>query len=182
MVLERLYTYLKKVSDGLEQVLQFLAALLTFICFVTVFLQVFNRYIMVKQTLIPWTSISWTDELSRFLLVAIGYIALSLCYRHGLLSRADMIYCRLGKGSKKILYIIETLLIFIFLMYTIKYGIEFAQSSSIYKSDMLRIPGNYLYLIPVIGEVLTMFEVFTEFIGVIGNQIEPFECLVFLTS
>lgn len=181
-ILGKVYLVLKKVSDKLAIFIEFLSALLVFFCFFTVFLQVFNRYIMVKQTLIPWESISWTDELARFLLVGIGYAALSLCYRHGLLSRADMIYSKMRGGSKKALYIVETILIAIFLFYAIKYGLEFAQTSSHYKSDILRIPGNYLYLIPVIGEFLIGFEVLTEFIGVISGQVEPFDCIVPLAN
>lgn len=176
-MLKSVYRVLRCISDRIEKVMQMVSALLILFCFFSVFLQVLNRYVMVKQTIIPWKSISWTDELARFLLVAIGYAALSLCYKNGMLSRADMVYCKLKPLNKKALYVIETAMILIFLYHAIKYGIEFAAASKIYKSDMLRIPGNYLYLIPVIGECLISFDIITELIGVLSNQIEPFECM-----
>lgn len=175
--LGKVYTVLKKISDKIDGVMKVISAILVFACFFTVFLQVFNRYVMVKQTLIPWKSISWTDEMARFLLVGIGYAALSLCYRHGMLSRADMVYSKMSGIRKKVLYIVETILIFIFLFYAIKYGLEFAATSANYRSEMLKIPGNYLYLIPVIGEFLIGFDVLTEFIGVLSGKVEPFDCL-----
>lgn len=174
---KRVYKVLRCISDRIEKVMQAVSALLVLFCFFTVLLQVINRYVLVKQTLIPWKSISWTDELARFLLVAIGYAALSLCYKGGMLSRADMFYCKLKPWNKKVLYIIETVMILIFLVAAIKYGLEFAETSRIYKSDMLRIPGNILYLIPVVGECLIGFDVMTELVGVVSNQIEPFECM-----
>lgn len=177
-VLQKIYHILKAISDRVEKIVEVLSAIMVFACFCSVLLQVINRYIMVKQTLIPWTSISWTDELSRFLLIGIAYCALGMCYRHGQLSRADMIYSKLKPAPKKILYTLETTGIMVFVGYTIYYGIQFARVNSIYHSDMLRIPGNILYMIPVIGMLLIGFEVLVEFFGVISNQLTPFECVV----
>lgn len=176
--IKSVYHVLLTISMLLEKVVKVIAAFLVFACFCSVFLQVFNRYVMVKQTFIPWTSISWTDELSRFLLIGIAYISLGMCYRRGMLSRADMIYSRLKPKAKKLLYIIETVLIGIFIVNVCRYGIQFAAANAIYHSDMLRIPGNLLYLIPVIGSCLIGYEVVTEFFGVICGEIEPFESVV----
>lgn len=176
--IRRIYFGMKRVSDGLEQVVKVIAAVLVFSCFCSVFLQVLNRYVLVKQTLIPWTSISWTDELSRFLLIGIAYISLGMCYRRGQLSRADMIFSRLKPGAKKILYIAETLIILVFIFHACRYGIQFADANGIYRSDMLRVPGNLLYLIPVVGSILIGYEVVTELFGVLCGEVEPFECIV----
>lgn len=176
-ILQKIYIILKAISDVAAKIARALSAIMVFACFCSVLLQVINRYIMVKQTLIPWTSVSWTDELSRFLLIGIAYSALGLCYRQGQLSRADMIYCRLKPARKKILYILETAGIMVFISYAVYYGTKFAQVNVIYHSDMLRIPGNILYMIPVIGMLLVGFEVIVEFFGVVSNQIEPFECV-----
>lgn len=181
-VLKRIYHILLNISDLAEKLVQVISAILVFSCFCSVFLQVFNRYVMVKQTLIPWNSISWTDELSRFLLIGIAYVSLGMCYRRGMLSRADMIYSRLKPVPKKALYLFETLLILIFIFNACRYGLQFASVNSIYRSDMLRIPGNILYLIPVIGSGLIGFEVITELFGVIAGELEPFESVVSQTQ
>lgn len=177
-ILKRIYHFLLYLSNRMEQVVRVIAAVLVFACFCSVFLQVFNRYVMVKQTLIPWTSISWTDELSRFLLIGISYLSLGMCYRRGMLSRADMIYSRLKPAHKKALYLFETLLIGIFIFSACRYGIQFAKVNAIYRSDMLRVPGNLLYLIPVIGGFLVGFEVITELFGVLSGEVPPFESVI----
>lgn len=176
--LKTVYHILLCISEQIERVVRVVSAFLVFACFCSVFLQVFNRYVMVKQTLIPWTSISWTDELSRFLLIGIAYVSLGMCYRRGMLSRADMIYSRLKPLPKKLLYLVETALIAIFIISACRYGLQFAKVNAIYRSDMLRIPGNLLYLIPVIGSILIGFEVLTELFGVLSGEIEPFESVV----
>ncbi len=175
--LARAYQKLRKVSDGIERVLKFLTSSLILLCSLSVFLQVINRYILVKQTLFEWKSISWTDELSRLLMVLMAYLAMSMCYKHGQLSRADILYTRLKGKSKKVLYCIETVMIFVFLVAVIVYGIQFASANKIFRSESLRIPGNILYLIPVIGFILMFFQVAVEFIGVISGEVEPFDCI-----
>lgn len=176
--LEQIYIILRKSSDAIEKVLKFITAILLLLCSFSVFLQVVNRYILVKQTLFPWRSISWTDELSRLLMVTLAYLAMGLCYKHGQLSRADMVYTRLNGKAKYILYYLECLIIGIFLVYAIKYGIEFALANKIYRSESLSIPGNVLYMIPVVGFVLMFYQVIVEVVGVIAGKIRPFDSLV----
>lgn len=176
-LLKRIFTVLKKGSDLAERLIQILNAALVFGCFLAVFFQVINRYILVKQTLFPWKSITWTDELSRFLLVGITYFSLGQIYKYGQMSRADMVYSRLKPGARKVLYLLEFVMIAIFLGTMIKYGLEFAKANRIYKSEMLRIPGNILYLIPVAGGVLISYELITELFGVLCGEVQPFESL-----
>lgn len=176
-ILKRFYTVLKRVSDIVEKGLMLLSALLVFACFLAVFFQVINRYVLVKQTLFHWTSISWTDELARFLLVAISFLTLGQIYKHGQMSRADMIFAHLRPIPKKLLYIVEFVMIGIYIVAACKYGIQFALANSIYKSELLRIPGQMLYMIPVIGHILVGYEVFTECIGVLAGEVEPFDCV-----
>lgn len=177
MQIASVYNVLKSFSDWLENVVKFITAILILLCSITVFLQVVNRYILVKQTLFEWESISWTDELARLLMVSLAYFAMGMCYKHGQLSRADMVYARLKGCSKKVLYYIETVLMSIFLIAAIKYGIEFASVNVIYRTESLNIPGNILYLIPVIGFVIMLYQMFVEVIGVASGQVEPFACV-----
>lgn len=175
--LKKCFFVLKKGSDLAGKIVQALDAALVFGCFLSVFFQVINRYILVKQTLFHWDSITWTDELSRFLLVGITYFSLGQIYKFGQMSRADIIYSRLRPKAQKALYLIEFVMIAIFLGAMFKYGIEFAQANKIYKSEMLHIPGNILYLIPVAGSVLISYELLTELCGVLCGEVHPFDSL-----
>ena len=180
--LNKLYNGMKHGSDWIEKILKFITAVLMLLCSLTVFLQVVNRYILVKQTLFPWKSISWTDELARLLMVMLAYFAMGLCYKHGQLSRADMVFSRLKGVPKKVLYYIEFVMICVFVISCIKWGIKFALANKIFRTESLFIPGNILYLIPVVGFVLMLYQVLTEFVGVLSGNIEPFESVVMNTE
>lgn len=173
----KIYSVLKKGSDLAERLINIISATLVFTCFLAVFFQVINRYILVKQTLFHWDSITWTDELSRFLLVGITYFTLGQIYKYGQMSRADIVYAQMKPMPKKVLYFIECAMIAIFIIVTIKYSFAFAQANSIYRSEMLRIPGNILYLLPAVGCILVSYEIITEMCGVIAGEIEPFDSL-----
>lgn len=172
--LKKIYSGAKRISDWMELALKYISALLIFLCALCVFFQVVNRYILVKQTLFPWKSVPWTDELSKLLMVMLAYLCMGLCYKHGELSRADMVYSRLQGNKKKALYYAEFICIVIFLLAAIYYGEVFAIANKIYRTESLAIPGNILYQIPVIGFSLMLFQVLTEFIGVLSGEIEPF--------
>lgn len=176
--LKKIYFVLRKGSDLAEKIINAISAYLVFCCFLAVFLQVINRYILVKQTLFHWDSITWTDELSRFLLVGITYFTLGQIYRYGQMSRADIVYSRLKPKARKLLYYIEFVMMAIFLFAAIKYSIVFASANAIYRSELLKIPGSVLYLLPAVGCSLLSYEVVTELFGVMSGEIEPFECLV----
>lgn len=177
-IIKKIYGVLRKVSDRLEVLTTAISAALVFGCFLAVFAQVINRYILVKQTLFHWESITWTDELSRFLLVGITYVSLGQIYRLGQMSRADIIYSRMKPTARKLLYYVEIVMMAIFLFVAIKYSFVFAGANAIYRSELLRIPGNVLYLLPGIGCILLSFEVLTELVGVMAGEVEPFDCLV----
>lgn len=175
---KKIYFLLRRISDIAEKIINAISAILVFSCFLAVFFQVINRYILVKQTLFPWKSITWTDELSRFLLVGITYFTLGQIYKYGQMSRADIVYERLKPVPKKILYFVEFIMIMIFSVVMILFSIKFALANKIYHSEMLKIPGNILYLLPALGGILVSFEVITEFFGVLAGEVEPFTCLV----
>ncbi|NMB17806.1 MAG: TRAP transporter small permease subunit, partial [Firmicutes bacterium] len=65
----------KRVSDWLEKITLHLCSVLVFIMFVIVMVQIFSRMFC--------SSVSWTEELSRFLLVWIGLLAASIALKQG---------------------------------------------------------------------------------------------------
>lgn len=173
--IDKLFFRVKRISDWIEIAIKYIASLLIFLCAVCVFFQVVNRYILVKQTLFPWKSVPWTDEMSKLLMVILAFLCMGVCYKHGELSRADMVYSKLSGWKKKALYYIEFVCIVIFLVAAIIYGIKFANANKIFRTESLFIPGNVLYSIPVVGFILMLFNALVEFLGVISGNVEPFE-------
>lgn len=172
--LKKIFHFTKKVSDVVECILKYISSLIIFLCAICVFFQVLNRYVLVKQTLFPYKSVPWTDEMANLLMVLGAYLCMGLCYKHGELSRADMVFTRLSGIKKKILYYVEFVCIVIFLVTAIIYGIKFAAANKIFRTESLFIPGNILYSIPVVGWILMLYQALVEFLGVVVGEIEPF--------
>ena len=62
----------------------------------------------------------------------------------------------------------------VFLFVGIKYGYQSMMNNQIYKSPVMRIPGVFLYSAPMVGCILMAFELITEVLGVICDEIVPF--------
>lgn len=170
--LRKVYYTMNKASDIICRILEVVIILLVVINALDVFLQVFNRYVLVKISNI---SISWTDELARYSMIWICYCTLGICFREGSMAQVDIIYSRLNRRGRVVLYIITRLLMLMVLIVAIKYGLYVCKIKAIYKSAMLRAPGLALYSAPIVGSILVGFEMLTEAIGVFSGELEPFE-------
>ena len=149
-----------------------LAVLLVVINAADVFLQVFNRYVLVK---ISNVSISWTEELARYSMIWICYCVIGICFREGSMAQVDIIYGKFGRKGRLVLYVATRILIVMVLFVAIKYGLYVCKIRKIYRSSMLRAPGTLLYSAPIVGSILVGFEMLTEMIGVFSGELEPFE-------
>lgn len=170
--LEKTYKVLHRVSNGLCRILELLIVLVVVLNAGTVLLQVINRYIIVK---ISNFSFSWTEELARYSMIWLCYITLPLCMREGSMAQLDLLYDRVGKKARLVLYLLTRVLMFVFLYTAIHFGHRVLLTRLVYKSSMLRLPGGALYSAPLVGCILTSFEVLTELIGVLGRCLEPYK-------
>ncbi len=170
--LRKLYFGLNAVSNVICTVFEVIAVLLVVVNAADVFLQVFNRYVLVK---ISNVSISWTEELARYSMIWICYCVLGICFREGSMAQVDIIYGKLGRKGRLVLYVATRLLMVMVLFVAIKYGLYVCKIRKIYRSSMLRAPGTLLYSAPIVGSILVGFEMLTEMVGVFSGELEPFE-------
>ena len=170
--LKKVYFVLNKISDVICLLFEILAVLLVVVNAADVFLQVFNRYVLAKISNI---SMSWTQELARYSMIWICYSVIGICFREGSMAQVDIIYGKLGRKGRMVLYVITRILMAAFLFVAIKYGLYVCKIKKIYKSSMLRAPGRLLYSAPIVGSVFLGFEILTEMIGVFCGELEPFE-------
>lgn len=170
--LKKVYLAMNKVSNVICKIMEVIIVLLVIVNAADVFLQVFNRYVLVK---ISNTSISWTDELARYSMIWICYCAIGICFREGSMAQVDIIYGRLDRKGRLVLYVITRLLMVMVLFVAIKYGLYICKIKAIYKTAMLHAPGQLLYSAPVAGSILVGFEMLTEAVGVFAGELVPFE-------
>lgn len=169
--MKELYYGLNKISNAICKVLQVLIVGVVIINASSVLLQVLNRYIIVK---ISNLSFPWTEELARYSMIWLCYLALPVVYREGAMAQLDLIFDRLGKKGKMVLYILTRILCLAFIAVAVYFGIHIVQTRMIFKSSMLHAPGYVLYSAPVFGCILMAYEIITEMIGVFSGALEPF--------
>ncbi len=169
--MKKLYYVMNKISNAICRVLCILIVGIVIINAGTVFLQVLNRYIIVK---ISDFSFPWTEELARYSMIWLCYLALPIVYREGSMAQLDLIFDRVGKKGKMALYIITRILCLVFIVIAVYYGFYIVQTRMMYKSSILRAPGYALYSAPIVGCVIMAYEIITEMIGVFSGVLEPF--------
>lgn len=169
--MKNLYYGLNKISNAICKILQILLVAVVIMNAGSVLLQVVNRYIIVK---ISDLSFPWTEELSRYSMIWMCYLALPIVYREGSMAQLDLIFDRLGKKGRMVLYVLTRLLCMIFIVIAVYYGIHVIQTRMMFKSSVLRAPGYTLYSAPVFGCVLMAYEIITEMVGVFSGELEPF--------
>jgi len=168
-----MYFALKRGSDVITKILQYITALLVVICFSAILLQVVYRFILVKYFTLPF-SFTFTDELSRYSLVWLTYLSLGMCFKEGYMTAVDFVYNHIGSKAKKVLYYLIFVIMAVFVVITVYYGIKLINFNVIFKSPSMRLPGIYLFSAPIVGIILVAYEMFTELMGVISGELRPF--------
>lgn len=171
-ILSPIYFGMNRISNIICKIMEFFIVFMVLLNAADVFLQVFNRAILVK---ISDASLSWTDELARYSMIWICYCTLGICFREGSMAQVDLIYGRLGRKGRIVFYLITRALMLMVIIVSIKYGIYVCEIRAVYKSAMLSIPGPFLYSAPIVGSILVFFEMLTELVGVLAGKLVPFE-------
>ena len=169
--LQKTYRAMHKISNIICKILAAMIVLVVVLNLTSVLLQILNRHLIVR---LSDYSISWTEELARITMVWFAYLALPLCYREGSMAQLDMVYERMGKHGRLVLYLLSRLLMAIFLVIVIYFGTELVASRWMFKSSMLHLPGYMMYTAPVVGSILVGLELLTEVIGVGIGELVPF--------
>lgn len=169
--MEKLYNVLNKISNVICKILCGLIVLGVVANAGSVFLQVLNRFVIVK---ISDLSFTWTEEFSRVSMIWLCYLAVPIVFREGMMAQLDLIFERLGKKGKMGLYVLTRILCVVFLVLAIYYGFYIVQTKMMFKSSVMRIPGWAMYSAPIVGCVLMLYEMITEMVGTFAGVLEPF--------
>lgn len=169
--MKNLYYGLNKISNAICKVLCVLIVGVVIINAGSVLLQILNRHVIVK---ISDISLPWTEELARYSMIWLCYLALPIVYREGSMAQLDLIFDRLGKKGKMALYIFTRILCLVFIAIAVYFGFYIVQTRMMFKSSVLRAPGYTLYSAPIFGCVFMAYEIITEMIGVFAGVLKPF--------
>ena len=139
---------LKFLDENLEKMLCVVFLALMSIIIV---LQVFFRYVLNN-------SLSWSEELARYLIIWMIYIGISYGVKLDKHICVDAVYTFMPKGIKRGYAIVAYILFLIFAVAIIYYGILVVgmQITSGQVSPAMGLPMQYVYAAPVVGMVLTV--------------------------
>lgn len=129
---------------------------------VLIFWQVVARYVI-------GSSLSWSEELSRFLMIFMAFIGSGLALREGKLIAVEVILERLTGKVRSFIKILVHLISTIFYILLIYYGFELANSFGNQMAPGIKISMFYVYLSIPIGGILLLVNstacILDEFVG-----------------
>lgn len=166
------YHQLKKIRDRMDNVIEHMIAIMLMLLLATVSFQVIYRFVIVKFVSF---SFPFTEELAIYLMVWVTYLAIGICLKEGMHATVTILSDRIANDRIKYLlyFVLRTLMVF-FVLFVIYIGTDLALASFIFKTPTLRIPMAFIYLAPVVGSALMLYQMIVEFLGVILNKEDPF--------
>jgi TRAP-type C4-dicarboxylate transport system permease small subunit len=142
---------LKKLLDGYHRLLTQLMAATVAILIVPVTLQIISRY----TALIPaWI---WTEELSRFLFIWMIMLGAMIAVREGTHFVVDVLP-RLPPRLAALVQIVTNLLVLVFALVFVWWGIEFVRFGWDQTSELAELPMTFIFMAwPVAGLTWALF-------------------------
>ncbi len=142
---------MKKILDGYLKLLRWLMVASVAILMVPITMQVISRY----TALIP--SYIWTEELSRFVFIWMVMLGAMIAVRDGTHFDVD-VWPKLKPRPHAMLRIVTNLLVLVFALVYVYWGIEFVQFGWNQSSELAELPMTYIFIAwPLAGVTWVLF-------------------------
>ncbi len=142
---------MKKVLDAYQSLLRWLMVATVAILMVPITMQVISRY----TALIP--SYIWTEELSRFVFIWMVMLGAMIAVRDGTHFDVD-VWPTLKPRSNAMLRLATNLLVLVFALVYVYWGIEFVQFGWNQSSELAELPMTYIFIAwPLSGITWVLF-------------------------
>jgi len=160
---------LRRVERGLDGVIQpvvfvGMAALIGVIT-----LQILSRVL--------FTAVEWTEELARFLLVWLTFLAGTLAFQRGRHIAVTFVVDALPVRLRQLARLLATLVVVAFLITLAMISVEYMQVQSFQKSAAMRVPMSYVYAVVPFCSVVMAWYALVDAVELIltGDTHEPRE-------
>ncbi len=159
--MERVYFKFVRISEVLNNIIKVLVGIMLIIMTIVVTVQIIFR--------IFFDALSYTEEMSRYLLVWSSLFAASVAYKQGAHIAVSFIVEQFKGKSRKMMSIIINLLSIIFFIIAINYSLQLINLQVFQTSPALLIPMRYIYLcIPISFSVM----LFHGLVMLLGESIQ----------
>jgi len=157
--MKELLRVLRSIVGWLDRIVEKLLIFLIFSMFITVLVQIFYRYIFSRFLNI---SLPYTEELARYITIWIVYLGIAIGLEEGLHVSLDLIYDKLSFNNKRLLYIVQRIMMIFFILTVLIFGWELLGRITTNKSASMRIPMTWAYSAPWIGAWLTILRLLVQ--------------------
>lgn len=146
--------FIKWLDNNLEE---FLLIILLVAITCVMGLQVFCRYIMNN-------SLTWSEELTRYLFIYMSFISISYCIKKWISIKIDQLINMFSNKPYVFLQLILNVILFVFFFYLSIHAISFLQQSIVSKqlSPALEIPMWWIQFAPLLGFSLSTIRAFQQ--------------------
>ena len=153
--MEKIYQIMLRIEKWMGKIVILLTGSMLFAITGIIFIQVIFRYIL-------HNSLSWSEELTRYLMVWMIFLGTGYVLGQKAHSSMDMIVKKLPEKIQFISEKLNAVLLVFFSYIIIRYGFELMMLGTKQKSSALQIPMNYVYLgIPIGGVILLFYSLLT---------------------
>lgn len=140
--------YLQLVSK-LNKLIAWLLGIMVAVMTAVIFWQVFSRFVIGNP-------LRWSEELARYIMMYIVFMASSIALRHQRLIAVGAVVEKLSARKKRIMGIVINLLVIVFCVLLFVNGLEMVDRASTQTSPAMKIPMSVPYAAIPIGAVLLM--------------------------
>ncbi len=148
--METLRSVLHKLEKAVDSCVVAICGSLLFTITILIFVQVICRYVLQN-------SLSWSEELTRYMMVWIVFLAVGFVLSKGGHANIDMLLNRFSPGARRVVEKGSLLLIIVFSGIVIRYGFVLMRFGRKQVSSALELPMHYVYLAIPIGGALLIF-------------------------
>lgn len=145
------------LNENLEETLMvlFLAAMT-----IIMGIQVFSRYVL-------GASLSWSEELTRYIFIWAGFLSVSYCTKKCISIKIEQFVALFPKKGKALFKVVNHTLEFILFLYLIPFAWKYLMTAieSGQTSPALGLPMCYVQAAPLVGFILTAFRVLQRWIA-----------------
>ena len=151
---------MKKILKWLDHYLEeYILAILLLAMALIMGIQVFSRFVLRE-------SLSWTEELTRYLFIWAGFLSVSYCSKRCISIKIEQFVARFSRRTKAILTVIDRTCELAFFFYMIPFAWSYMMSAveSGQVSPALSIPMYYVQAAPFVSFVLVAFRILQRWI------------------
>lgn len=144
-------SFVKWLDDHIEE---YALGILLILMTIVMSIQVIARYAFSY-------SLTWSEEITRYMFIWSGFLSISFCYKKGIVIKIEQAVNVLPESLRKVVRILEKLAAFSFFAYMIPFAYKFLVASieSGQLSPAVRLPMYILQVAPLVGFILTAIRI-----------------------